>query len=774
MILALSVLALLWLIWLPVAGLLFQLAGESTYRLYDRVPNWLLYSVYLIFAGSALAWRTAGPLPALLSLTVAAAVPVVLQSLRYFIQMNQHDNQYPNLLILLTCSLIALFLTLLWSRRYFQIEQTGTGTRFGPSGPTPTAWHLLNLDQPLIQQALGRRATLAPPASRYSALLWQSWHQNGRWLLALGTFAVLAIALGSRFLFAWGGAEVYSKYSYVHTVTVLSLAVGTLLSLIWMGSLVFLSDSSGRRISFLSDRGVAPGLTWATRHALPATIAILAVCLGVALARLDLKAIGETECLILVLMAWLLYGASQWTAQVIPSVTLAFLAAPLCSLMMLFYFALTMSMLGTPLILMMSFFVIPLAATWHGMRTWMDRSHQRKFYLTHLGWLLAILVIPVMPLAWSAFNEPKLSASIEQEMLDLLKDQPAFNDKLPGVVLRYSSEQSTPTYEHDAGPSDDSPQHKSLLDHQREVMQDLSNQLAKVSTGVAVGNNDSGRNDVIRACQYLHSICQLTRLSWLKQPATDESLKHYRTAVQILQKIAYQMRLNQSILAQDLADVVEIWLLAELEQPESLKNMGENVYASLVKQIGDIPQRKAARRLAVARSFQIAQQDRESSTLGGYGQDIFQHGSMFGLPQGLLQNWLFQFKRQQIAAGDLWLLASASPAVTVANPPTSESPTLTSVDRELLQRIARFWDRSPSIYGLIDTIPSARVDDVRNTLAVHVADQFVAPGLQWNAGWERQAAVLLKELPNVLQSAAEQRAGDEQLTGDTQQDEEGK
>lgn len=613
MILALSVLALLWLIWLPVAGALFQLAGESTYRLYDRVPNWLLYSVYLLFAGSALAWRTAGPLPALLSLTVAAAVPVALQSLRYFIQLNHHDNPYPNLLILLTCSLLALILTLRWSRRYFQLEQTGADTRFGPAGPAPTAWHLLNLDQPLIQQAFGRSATLAPPISPYSALLWQTWHQNGKWLLALGAFAALAIAMGSRFLFAWGGAEVYSKYSYVHTVTVLSLAVGMFLSLIWMGSLVFLSDSLGRRIRFLSDRGVSPGLTWATRHALPATIAILAVCLGVALARLDLTAIGETECLILLLMAWLLYGTSQWTAQVIPSVTLAFLAAPLCSLLMLFYFVFGISMVGTPLILMMAFFVIPLAATWHGMRAWMDSSHQRKFYLTHFGWLLAMLVIPVMPLAWSALNEPKLSVSFEQEMLDFLQDQPAFNDKLPGIVLRYSSEQSTPTDEQDAEPTDKSAQHISLLDHQREVMQDLSNQLAKVSSGIAVGNNDSGRNDVIRSCQYLHSICQHTRLSWLKEPATDESLKHYRTALQILRKIAYQMRLNQSILAQDFADVVEIWLLSELHQPESLQNMGEDVYAGLVKQIGDIPKRKAARQLAVARTFQIAQQNRVRS-----------------------------------------------------------------------------------------------------------------------------------------------------------------
>lgn len=138
------------------------------------------------------------------------------------------------------------------------------------------------------------------------------------------------------------------------------------------------------------------------------------------------------------------------------------------------------------------------------------------------------------------------------------------------------------------------------------------------------------------------------------------------------------------------------------------------------------------------------------------------------MPQGLLQNWLFQFKRQQIAAGDLWLLASASPAVTVANQPTDASPTLTTVDRELLQRIARYWDRSPSIYGLTDSKSSVRVDDVKNTLAVHVAGQFVAPGLQWNAGWERQAAELLKELPSVPQSAAEQRAGD------TQQVEEGK
>lgn len=771
LVIALAGLVLLWLIWLPLAGGLFRLAGESTYTLYDRVPIWLLYSVYILFAGSALAWRTAGPLPSLLSLTAAAVLPIALQSLQYFWLTNHHDSSIPNLLILSACILLAMFFTMLWSRRYFQVQLPGAATRFGAAGLLPNSWQLLRLDQPLMPSGIVRHAIESPPATQYSALLWQSWHQQSKWLLTLGAITCGAIALGSRFLFYQGLPHAPLGYTGIYTVTLLATITGVFLSLIWLGSLAFLSDSSGRRICFLSDRGTSPGLTWVTRQALPATVAVLAICFGATLARIDLKAVGSTECLIVLLIAGLLFGIAQWTAQVIPSVTLAFLAAPLCGLIALAYTQFCLIALGTPLSLVLVFYAIPLVATWHGMRAWMDRRYQRRFFLNHLGWLLAMLLIPVIPFAWSAITQPRLSADIRQEMLDLLKDQPYYNQKLPEITLSYKPEKSLDTFdvpldESQEAQADESEEtstvptemdnqrrasdpveRQSLIAQQQEKMKHLSKQLSNASTGI-----DAGYQSMMIS-RYLHSICQLTRQSWSKQQASDESREHYQSAIRILQRLASCMRMNQKILAQDYADVVEIWLLAELHQTESIKNLGEELYVSLVQQIGDSSKRQKARQLAVARSFQLAQEDRQKNSLGGYEMNVFSQAMMFGLPQGVLYDWLFQRQRMQLAAGDLWLLAKGPPTWATADQSTSKPSLTTPTEADLLHRIAQFWDRSPATYGLADLMSSGRVHDVNESLAVLLADKNIAPALQWNAGWERQAARLLSDLPKSVQSS---------------------
>lgn len=671
--------------------------------------TWPLHTVFVLLAGFALAWRSRSGLVAILLIVPVAALPLLLAYAIDAVQLWRFDFHHdPSVPILVfsqvLLGVLAWWLAERWGRKSLAAE-TVTTSRFAFRWPWQETYRT-------PQRRAGYGAVTSPTA----AMVWQFLRQSASFLSGIG--AMLALALAWFALTERGQVEPAPWPVFL-----------TILGISWLGVSVFQSDSVGQRIRFLADRGIAPRLVWFTRHVFPA--AMLAAFLLVILLVRYLTGVVAFDELLSAADGWplmiagvvMVYLISQWVAQLLPSPIVSAIVAPTTAMIGFAYAGFSQLQLGTPIWLLLTVQFIPLVATRAMTRRWMDRRFGPSYWAAHAGFLVAMLLLPAVPILVVMVKQPGMPSDVARELAAAV-DVPGYNRITVQPLELVLGKQEDLGLSLDM-PSPDADAGFSMGD------ESIRQQLAASTVPISASS--------VRVLEYLRGIATLTRMSLERSteeakvtlPAVtvvadpDAAARLYTESVRLLAEIGGRMRLSHRLIDQDTADLVDIWLLAELQRPGVRERLGETLYRSTVQSLADRAGRQRARERAIAVSWaefnrvRDAQMRNLPNQFGGY--DL---GAISGL-EAVKGAWLAN-RRIGHAVSELWQWARAGAAGTTP---------------QRLRGVAEAWGQSPREYGLGEMGFYFRADDL---------DRFQhrgfripsAVGSQWFADWERQAESL--------------------------------
>lgn len=280
------------------------------------------------------------------------------------------------------------------SNRKAKLDQSMEG--FRPPSSAPRSWYAVSL-------------TRERP-SPIKALLWQSFRQQGWWLVALSL-------IGSISVLVYAATDFYDRRT---SPVGMLLPLTSSVCLFAIASLTFYGDSVKKRCVFLADRGISPTLVWLTR-VLPSLFAVLliAICYwGCAL-------VGGYRSSNIQLMLLMMIGGfalCQLVSQSSPRPILAFFGGPPVLYVVIVLFApLAFAYGDLPSFLMAGFWVavpILLLASYWLTPLWMRGETGKRYTLRCLAFIAAAVVFPyffVLGGRWATM--PPVDAQWQQQML---------------------------------------------------------------------------------------------------------------------------------------------------------------------------------------------------------------------------------------------------------------------------------------------------------------------------------------------------------------------
>lgn len=664
--------------------------------------TWPLHSLYLLLAGFALAWATKSAFAGLLGIVPVAILPyLAAYTIDSVLPLADGALNKPTDLTLTVCQVlgcgIALWATDALGRRSLAAE---------PAEATSSRW-MPAVRKRFVTQA--KQAGYGRIQAPMPALVWQFVLQSRVALAA--TSGMLGLAAAG---FVSGAAETPRG-----GLLVLSNAAA-FLAVTWLGVLVFQSDSVAGRIRFLADRGVSPGITWFTRHAVPTAIVstffivtlLLVAVTGAGGVAFDLRnAVVAASAASAAAVLLLIYSLGQWTGQLLTSPILSALIAPFIVIAAVAYGQFTVWSLGTPWWVAALLLIVPSVATLTMTRRWMDRRFGLGYWGGHAGLLSIVILMPWVPLLITAARLPSVPAAVLKEMDETAQRSPGIFAPQELVLAKMETAEQ---------------RFDSQLDRWHSELNDIEQQLAEYRGPVGMNS--------IRVLDRLQGIGVLTSLS-LESAADEDSAAEelnrirdiYRRSVEMLTEIVPRMRSHPRLIEQDGADIIEIGLLKELTADRARERLGSDLYSRAARMLADRRGRNLARQRAVAmslRQFELDQRTGHPTTVGGHTfPDLDQTA-------GTVRGALLNRGRVRPAMVDLYELARGGPEA--ATP-------------QRLSRIARAWEAPESLYGIGPQGEFSRIDDVRTSLLPPLYDGRLRPARQWHAGWERQAEQLVRE-----------------------------
>lgn len=687
-------LAVLWFI----SGIYFlsRERFESPMSDVEHFWVWPANSLFLLFAGFALAWKNKSALVALLLVVPIAIVPYVLAVLVHrTLAVGNGIERDPSaatvISVQLVCSVIALVaadwigcraLLPEWVKaKRVKHAQESTG----------------NLRSDSFSASYG--ATQSP----LPALIWQFAKQSRA--LLIGASVMLIVASSFSFLTSVG--------SRPPAPDALAVLLGYL-GVSWLGVSVFQSDSSHQRIRFLADRGISPRLVWVTRQVVPITI-IVTILLGSLLLAtlvnpLRLQASSNLSVMALLTMALLfvIFSFSQWVGQVITSPIVSMVTAPLLSLIPFGAYSFATGTLGAPILLVVVAAMLPFAATYFSTRRWMDRRFGMRYWCTQAGYAALIFLLPALPHMFALVREPGMSRQVRVQVNSVTANSLAYNQTPIELVLN-----------------------KDVDKNQNFVsfVQSWNNQLDSVERQLDANSNPVGASSqhVVRK---LVTILLLSEMSITRSDATntEEQQLLYRRSMSMLSDIVVRMRLSPRIIDQDFADLVEIVLLQQMDAQHAAALLGDERYTLIARRLADKPGRRQARIRAVALSWLEYEQRATANRfppveIGGYA--LSDGGDGWNVVSGTaLMN-----RRVSRRIENLWKLANF---------------TGNDVPREMLADVANDWGKPLMQYGIEPKGGSYQFGDSNFSLS----NMFTLPmpiASRWHGEWETQALTLLSK-----------------------------
>jgi ABC-type transport system involved in multi-copper enzyme maturation permease subunit len=708
--------------------------------------TWPLHSFYLLLSGIAISWYSRSSLSGLVLLIPIALVPGFAGEVFEVVLYRRFDSgvvtSFAKFLVISTTQ-IGLCLTAYW------LSWRLAAHILSPQVIKPSKLNVFSnfaFRSFLARSKTWQSRANLPPAS---ALVWQSFRQNRKFLL--WTAFVIVATFGFLVINAVNG-----WVNNLGIAGVLPLLLSAFLGSSWIGVLTFQSDRMHRRIGFLSHRGVSATLTWWTRQMVPMSVlcVVILVCYGLFYANRDAPELNQLSnpFTVLTLAAFLFssYIIAQWVGQIFTASIVAVVVSPAVAAATFYYFLFAWQTLSAPLWLLALCLLVPLLATWTAMSRWMDARLDKVFWSTHVCFLLAFLLIPVIPLAATILTLPRgMSPEVTKELaneaaqhqgydlLDNEKQLTVFTPRPTNVGVKLD-----PT--------------ETFASLQQQALSTLEKQV-RAKTGPLLIE--------FHTMDYLHAETTLCIDRILKglggeiDAKTEEAgtetkeVLYYRALLKLASDIVVRVRLSHLIRQQDLCDVIEIWLLREMrrakDNPVAMKIVGDSLYATIAQRLANSKDRNTARKRAVALSWKESQlpirnarRQPDNVPRIALGQYVIDRAYDYD------PSWLNLIVRRQklsALASELWMIAKEG--ATAGNRLERDSRSESSFASHW-NRIASIVDVPVQFYGIVPRGDFLRADDVNRFVFETASSQRQAPASQWFAGWEREAeSLVIKELP---------------------------
>lgn len=661
-----------------------------------------LQSVYLLLAGFLTAWLLRSSLLAVLAVIPLALMPAAISGLVWLSLVSWREGRDIGPLPLAcvwAVSYVGLSLLLLvlgWRQglRFLSAEEYRMRSR---------SWLTL----------FGRRSSCTSFATRiaYSPmtmLTWQFLRQNRIALISITVLLLLA------FLLRGDPISIHSGRTFL-------AALLTLLAASWLGVLAFQGDLLHERIRFLAERGVSPTKVWCSRHvvgvSILSTVLLVFAFLVSSLSTTHSYATTASgpiskDCstpqllLYTVFLVLFSYAISQVVGQCLRSMIIAALTAPVLVGLLIGCWGLMVVWLVTPAWILLPAVLFPWLATWAMMRRWMDRRLGWGFWGVHAGLLVTAMVLPATPFLLAVVTQPGMPADVREQLTaEAAGYLPNFSEP-PELTLPPESELPAPS------------RHRlsAWRPFREQIRQALSTHYGAFSI----------RSDLIA---YLQGEARLARMKIVQDDQPRVARDCYSESLDLLRVIASRLRMSWRLCEQDQADLLEIWLIKELMNPQVRVWLGDDEYARRTRDLADAARRYAARRRAVVLSWSAYRngfrRDDPNQTLGG-------HYWFFGVmwPRAPLS----PFRRLRAADYLTWRMLQRLEDPAVANDP------------ERIRELADYWLAPPLYYGLGLGGEYYRADRVSDFMLPGSTLNPSAPGAQWHADWERAARELAESL----------------------------
>ena len=508
------------------------------------------------------------------------------------------------------------------------------------------------------------------------ALIWQHTRQIQSFLTVLFVFVILIVV----------GMAVadHPDDTYPLSIPPYILAVS------WLAVLSFQGDGIQHRIRFLADRGVSPRMVWRTRLVVPfvssPTLPLLVIAVSgswQALAQ-DHSATSIRGWVYLFGGVFILvFAISQWSGQLFSSPVIAAIASPLLSYLAICLAFTALLFIPTPVWLLTVATCIPFVATFVAMGRWMDGRLGRSYWAWHAGCLAVCLLLPTTPLLLALATEPTIPANAARVLMEHADRWAGVQGEPQNLVM---------------------PVPDSSIDDQRQFsFQELRRQLTTIAGPI-------GGYHVSQVTDYLqHEATETRRSLHLKEEPSPEAIQQaanpYRNALELLVNIVKRMRLSPQLRVQNDADQLEIWLLQELQAPETRNWIGDANYRAAVQLLSDATARNDARRRAVALSWSRQQVKLDQGAIKGdlgilFGGYLLRAGQTSEFNIMTWQQRVCLKRQASRVAWEFWQLLERKTA------PTPED----------LQRLTTFFADRPQ----------------------HISADEWPPARQWFGEWERQ------------------------------------
>lgn len=694
--------------WAGALGLLIVWTGciaaaallQTWFPSIGGVEAWLLTllsHVYILSIGLAIAWRLNAPMAVLLSLLAVAFLPALLAQILYSVAIEGGWSELDRLrservtwllhmVSYIASTMLALTLMFRWGAQALSAQPTGANK----------AWDWA----PYRVNRLRSRPRRAMTAS--SGLLWQATRQQSGLLMGIALLLTLALIY-----YSLGGSPMWAG-------TLVALAVS------WLGAGVFVGENSRRQARFFADRGVAPFQVWWTRQAAP--VGLLAAIALLALALAAVTPIQPSDPMwrfylgeligLLCLSGLLVYSVSQWVSQQLRSpIVAAVLAPPLAcgSLVLLLSWLQWLDLPNSGLWLGIA---LPLVATAWTTRRWLEQNMRPWQAIAQVSLLAIVLACGILLGISGSFNMPRLAESIEIEMR-------AFPDQSL-VRAQTQSWYNTERYR-----NSNNRRAQELSVDFLHFRQRLESDLREIEQDLASSTHPLFGDWLWSDGQKLQLLTELAP-AWDTEDGTTSDV--FPRAVNAYFHLVRRIRDSDRLVDQMAADTGEIWLLRLLLQPSQAELLDDDSYNHLVGYLGDVDQRKRARRRALVVAWSDFQQQasrpwwvQRSSDVGGVFLSQLPSGSPLSVSR----------QEQVLAVGlieHLWAL-SAGPDIE---------------HQATLQSLADLWQEPQSAYGIGPLGRYFRIEDAREAILPDWLNRriWAVPGQQWSAGWERQAQQL--------------------------------
>jgi ABC-type transport system involved in multi-copper enzyme maturation permease subunit len=722
-------LTFLWLICGPLAVVIFW--NEQTDPLtLEKLLFWMVYSLFLLTWSSALNWRIKGALASLFSLAPVVLIPFIgLSFIENWITKSFGKNDVlvdrVSIGLLLGLTAVGYGLVYRFGKRALASETSARGQLdSATSSRTSTLTRSSN-------SFAGHRPLSQPMA----ALIWQVSNQSKRLWLALASMLVFAFAMtiydGNLRLTYINRARPFSAWQPGSVASLISH-----LAACWLGVLAFAGDSLQQRMRFLADRGVSPILVWFTRH-VPAMQLLGGYLLIVAVGLLwpFSSSLNRPEVLATVVMAaihlFAVYSVSQWISQIFRTPTMSVIAATIGSALFIFFCLGFLHFFGTSVWVIALICVAPMALTAYYQKAWMEQRFGLHFWLGQGLFMIALLLVAILPGIWAVYQTPALDAARKQEILNfaIASGVNQYQHAAPIGLLERKDDSSQPSraaVRTPRGPTINGKEINSFHTLQRLQLQAIAKKLDENEFAIDLR--------VSQSVKFLAGYIRLTRKACETRSPDDDVLAMYRSALDSLSRLVAGGRKHNDLYQQDFADRLEVFLLTELEQPDAVERIGPELFRKIAAQLADRQARFEARRRALAISYYRADQlSAQYHSLGGF--------YIFDASRAV--EWVpttIHFRRLGVAIGDLWQL--------LHDPETARSS-------DLVSRIAEFWGEDPSAYRVNEALESSE-----NTVDLQV--DFVAtnylpgPGILWNGDWEARAEKLIDRLYSEPKESSDQ------------------